>query len=79
MYITAEDYERLKEHRTAIERVARTGSQSNTGPWYVMDEIKRLRTGSGSNGHCAACVIELYRDFWNMILEYEQVNNIQNG
>lgn len=74
MYLTKEDYDRLNFHRVPIERSARIGSQSDTAPWYVMAEIKQQRTGQSSNGMCGACVIELYREMWIMMLEYERIN-----
>jgi hypothetical protein len=73
MYLQPEDYERLKEHRESIAQVSRTGStKRDVSPWYVMDEIKRKRTGVSSDGMCPACVIDLYREFNYMLNEYEQ-------
>jgi hypothetical protein len=66
-----EDYEKIRDHFSAIEANSRLGSQSNTAPWYVMDAIKRERTGLTSDGMCGACVIELYREFAAAITEYE--------
>lgn len=75
MELTENDYNRLKEHRQTIEQSARLGYQRDTSPWYVMSEIKMNHTGIASNGHCGACVIDLYREFWQYIEDYEKNQN----
>lgn len=72
MYLTAEDRQRLKEFDKDIEEVVRTNRQVNTAPWYVMADIKMKRTGMPSNGHCPACVFDLYKEFLYMINEYDK-------
>lgn len=77
MNLTDNDYERLKPHFLAIERTSRTSRQSDTSPWYVMAEIKSMRTGLSSDGHCPACVIELYHEFQNALIQYENGKQIE--
>lgn len=71
MTLTDQDYEQLKPHLRQIDISARTNTQSNPSAWYVMDEIKRKYTGISSDGFCSGCVFELYREFVQLIAEYE--------
>ena len=71
MELTDQDYEALKPYRTDIYNSARLGSVSNTSPFFVMAEIKKLRTGENVNGLCPSCVLNLYREFWQLISDYE--------
>lgn len=77
MQLTESDIGQLKPHFKAIQATVNTHTQTNTAPWYVMDEIKFNRTGFRSNGMCASCVIDLYQEFWNLIQQWEQNNQNQ--
>lgn len=71
MYLTAHDYEQVKQYRDVIRNVAEGRATRDSAPALLMAEIKKKRTGDGVNLQCGSCARQLFMEFWEMILIYE--------
>lgn len=75
--INSAEYQEILPHKEAIIKFNKTGQYSGGDALFIADKLRqRYRMGAPINYGCDGCKVAAMNDLYNLMVEYEQQNNI---